>query len=254
MNELLFVLAFVLAATPSYAEKQLAQLDDRSRTNVTLAAILPSPEGNSVFPNCQPLNILLDGSDDSDGIARVQVDVVSNPPGHQRVLLADFDEAALVTQVQTRVRLAKSGEAIVKVAVRTRSGKQLDATAKILLREGVDFSDEESLTRRLPFNKGPIGTARARLSKETAQARKLQAILFHPMLPAIGGKSPKLIMSLHVQYRDYTLATLYFGPAMSNDPYIRLDFKEDRVGTGSIRTRWYEDTGNVFEPETISVK
>lgn len=248
------LLAFLLAAAPSYAQEKPDQTQEDAPTSAALTAILPSPSGGSEFPSCQPLNVSLNGSDASHGIVRLRVDVESNPPDHKHVLSADFDEAAQVTQIQTRVRLAGSGEAIVKVTALTRSGNELNTTVRILVGKGVNFSDETSLTRRLPMNKGPVGTARARLSKEDSEARKLQAILFHPMLPAIGSKQPKSITSLHIQYRDKSLANFYFGTAMSNDPYIRLDFKEAHGGAGSIRIQWKEDTGNVFEPEAISVK
>lgn len=251
---LFFAITLFLAA-PCNVQSQWGEENGGYANKPALKIVLPSRRG---FYYVQPFNIILTHMDKSDGLVEIRVDVTSNPTKHQHVFSARFAPSAHVVAISSRLRLAGKGKAEIKAVARTRSGQEITATGKIKHKEGVDFSDASSLTKRLPPNvymlKGPIGTAKARLSSKKKYTRHFQAIIYHPMLPRIGEQAPNLLDSMEVEYRDKSLCQIKFGDAISNDPYIAFDFTEQQPDFGRIRVQWKDGTGKTFEPEKVSVK
>ena len=250
----LFFSLFAFWVVPSYSQDERGGENGDYTRVPTLKVVLPSKSGISEYYYVQPVNVILTNIDESDGLVKLRVDVSSNPPAHQHVLSARFAASARVTAIGTRLRLEGEGEAVVKVIAQTHSGREITATGKIQLDEGVDFSNESSLTKRLPGLKGPIGTARARLWGKGKYNRQFSAIVYHPMLPRIGGRGPNRLESLEIQYRGTLLGQIEFGDAMSNDPYIDVRFMDQQSGSGPIRVQWKDTAGKTFEPEKISVR
>lgn len=224
----------------------------------TLKIALPSKGDDSKYYYVQPVNVSLSGTGASDGLVKLEISVASNPQEHQLVLSADFSETARVSLIKTRLRLAGKGMANVKAAGLTLSGKKIFAEEKIRHKKGVDFSAAESLTRRLPGNvkglNGPIGTARTLMKNNGGYSRQMMNIIYHPMLPSIDEQEPQRLQSLELVYRGVLLGRFTFGDAISNDPYIEIEFSDQQEDVGPARIQWQDSRGNSYQPEKITVK
>jgi len=247
-----------LAAIVSYAQSPAEAADSGPIGTPILKVTMPSRDGVSDHYYVQPVNIALTNAGKSDGLKKIRVTVVTNPQHHQQVLAAKFSTGFRIMAVSTRVRLAGKGHALVEVQAETRAGKKLTAMGQIRLRQGVDFSDAHSLTRRLgPIAqglKGPVGTARARLWAQGKLARQFSATISHPMLPAIGGHKADLLKSLNIPYRETRLGQVTFGDAISNDPYVDIKFMDSEPGIGPVEVQWRDLEGRVYEPASINIK
>ena len=254
----LFSTLLVLGVTAGFGQDEWGQEGSDYTSEPAVKIILPSKSGVSEYYYVQPVNIILTNVDESDGLVELIVNVASNPPGHQHVFSASFAAPARVNFIGARLRLAGEGRAVVNILGKTRTGKEITTTAQIKLDEGVDFSDENSLTKRLPANvkglQGPIGTARARIWKKGKYTRQLSTIIYHPMLPQIGKKESNRLKSLNIQYHDKLLGLFEFGDAISNDPYIDVHFMDQEPHTGAIRIQWKDINGNIYEPVKVSVQ
>jgi hypothetical protein len=263
-----FILALISASLigcganitrPSDVNTVIPRSENADRTKEPLLKVwLPSEKGTSELYYVQPVNVTLINADEPDGLVDVRIDVISNPPGHQHALSASFAAPARVTHIGTRLRLTGKGGAVVQVVAHTRAGQEITATGKIQVDEGVDFSDESSLTKRLPMAygrvNGPIGTTYARLKGLGEYDRQLSALAYHPMLPRIGGHGPNRFESLQIQYRGTLLGQIEFGDAMSNDPYIDVRFVDQQSGSGPTRLQWKDNAGRTFEPKEVIIR
>lgn len=254
----LFLAVLLFLTGKSYGQDEWDGGNGDYNREPKLKVTLPSKTGVSRYYYVQPVNIFLADMDASDGLIALTIAVSTNPREKQQVLSARFTTPAHVTAIGTRLRLAGKGQAVVNATAKTRSGREITATGIIQVDEGVDFSDEGSLTKRLPVNvkglQGPVGTARARVWKKGKYERQFSAIIYHPMLPQIGEQGPNRLERMEIKYRGATLGEIEFGNAMSNDPYIDIRFTEEQPGSGPIRVQWKDSTGEIFEPAKISVK
>lgn len=253
------LLVFLLLVTgKSYGQDEWDGENGDYKSEPKLKVTLPSKTGVARYYYVQPINVFLANMDASDGLIALTITVTTNPQEKQRVFSARFATLAHITAIGTRLRLAGKGEAMVNATAKTRSGKEITATGTIQVGEGVDFSDEDSLTKRLPANvkglEGPVGTARARIWKKGKYERQFSAIIYHPMLPQIGEQRPNRLERMDIRYRGSLLGQIEFGDAMSNDPYIDIRFTDEQPGSGPIRVQWKDSTGKIFKPGKISVK
>jgi hypothetical protein len=253
-----FLAVLLLLTGKSYGQDEWEGENGDYKREPKLKVTLPSKTGVSQYYYVQPVNVSLTNMDASDGLIALMIAVTTNPQEKQQVLSARFATLAHVTAIGTRLRLAGNGQAVVNAQVKTRSGKEITTTGKIQVDEGVDFSDEVSLTKRLPVNvkglQGPVGTARARIWKKGKYERQFSAIIYHPMLPQNGEQRPNRLERMDIQYRGSLFGEIEFGDAMSNDPYIDIRFTDQQPGSGPIRVQWKDSTGKIFEPEKTSAK
>lgn len=253
-----FLLILLFVTAPVYGQDEFIDENDNDNGEPVLEVSLPSKSGISKYYYVQPVNVILKNIDETDGLIELSLDVTSNPEEHQQVFSARFTESATVKRVGTRIRLAGEGQATVKAVAKTRSGKVITATGEIRLDKGVDYSDESSLTKRLPMNikflKGPVGTAKSRIVKKKKYTRQLINTIYHPMLPVTGKQKANRLLSLEIEYRDVLLGQVEFRDAISNDPYIDIYFTDRKSDVGLVKVQWKDISGNIYKPEKINVK
>ncbi len=239
-------------SAPSYGQYELDEENGALSSEPTLTVTIPVRRG---YFNVQPVNVSLENIDKGDGLAKLRIDVMTNPAEHQHVLSAEIFDVFKVTKIGTRVRLAGGGKAVIEVKAETHSGKVLTVTGKVRHNEGVDFSDANILTRRLKPNiknlAGPIGTTRVRLAKKGKNTRYFMATIYHPMLPQIGRQESNLLSSLQIHYRNTVLGKIDLSDSISTDPFISILFKDSESDLGPMTIQWKDQNGNIFQPKSI---
>ena len=214
--------------------------------------------GKGDYPYFQPITVDFINIDKSDGLASVTMKVTSNPAEHQHVLSARIPVPTNISSIGTRVRLSGKGRAVVEVSAETQSGKLLSATEKKKHKGGLDYSDQSTLSKRLPFNvkflKGPVRTSKARLVQKDRGARKISAIIYHPMLPGTDQINENTLKNMRIHYREGIFCDIDYGSAMSNDPYIDISFTDQSTAAGVISIEWIDSKGNIYKSSDITIK
>ena len=254
---LLLISCFSLTTGSVYA-LDTAAYKTVSSHSPSLEVVLPGKGGKSGYPHMQPVNVLLQARDKTDGLLALSIEVISNPDGYRQALTARFPGEGNVKGVRTRIRLSGKRKAVIKVTGKTRSGKQIVTEKSIKHRNKVDFADATTLTLRLPANvkllPEPVGNAMARIVEGANLSRRFQAIIYHPMLPAIDDQPENRLDSLVVDYRGSILAEFEYGYASSNDPYLDLLFVDQQPGIGEVKARWQDNRGAQYNPPEVKVK
>jgi len=206
----------------------------------------------------KPINIKLENTEKHDGLINLNLLIKTNPEKHQHVLKGTFSDSTGITMIGTRVRLAGEGKSTVEVVAKSQLGEVFTGNTQIRYSEGVDFSDNNSLIKRLQMNvkglKGPVGTTRARLLKKGKYTRIANTVIYHPMLPLNDDQKGSLLKKLVIHYRGRLLATFDLGDAISNDPYITFSFIDWESDVGEMQVQWHDTNGKVYVPDKVYVK
>jgi len=250
-----FVLICILSLSlPVFSQASWLEEEGFSSRKPSLKIDVPEKAPSHV----KPINIKLENTNENDGLIILGLKVKTNPEKHQHVLKGTFADSTGITTIGTRVRLAGKGKSIVEVVAKSQSGEEFTGNTKIRHSEGVNFSDNNSLTKRLQMNvkglKGSVGTTRARLLKKGKYTRIANTVIYHPMLPLSNEQKGSLLKKLVIHYRGLLLAEFDLGDAISNDPYITFSFIDWESDVGEMKVQWHDINGNVYVPDKVYVK
>lgn len=181
-----------------------------------------------------PVNVLVKGFSSSDPLKSIELEVLTNPEPHQKIFNIDFEEDQTELRISTRARFssAESGGLIRATAI-TRSGKKHSSEFKTgKIGSPVDFSNQDTLAvafnnpRPTPFDFKTKEIFETNLMViENGDSKKVGSNIQHPALPSSLGSGEKVILSVEAVSSGSRIYQVVFGNAVSNDPFLILDFK-----------------------------
>jgi hypothetical protein len=199
-----------------------------------------------------PINVRADNFED-DPIKSISLTLEGNPTDQQKAFILNLEKPQPMIFISTRVRLSASGVSPIRVQITQLSGKSLTKTFQSgYVYKPVDFTNPDTLSVTYQgghiFPKDNIGQPLTRVGKKNGDSSELEirGILHHPMLPGGKNGSGFFVNSVEFFYENDKIGEFETGSALSNDPYLQLNIKDDR-SVGTVKMVWKDVRGNVFE-------
>lgn len=199
-----------------------------------------------------PINIRAENFG-GDPIKTLSVTLEANPPEQQKALTVSFEKPQPMVFVSTRLRLAAAGANPITIQVGRASGNVVTKTFLTgLVQKPVDFQNPDTLSvifkGTFVFPTDEIGQPQIRVQKKKGDSSELEirGFLHHPMLPASKNSSGLFVDSVEFFYEREKIATVNTGTALTNDPFLQLNVKDDRP-IGVAKMIWKDVMGNFFE-------
>lgn len=186
----------------------------------------------------------------SDAIVELSLSIENNPEGHRKAFAVSFPKPQKTFWIGTRIRMASPGVAPLLIRTTHSSGKEAArsfASGNVL--KAIDFNTPDSLNVTFNDYKWPtteVGQTVKRHRQLKPGFIDSRGMLYHPMLPAFGTDTSYFVERIRFTIGNDLIAEFTTSTAMANNPYIRLEFEDERDPQGASIT-WFDTRKGVYQ-------
>lgn len=178
-----------------------------------------------------PINVVAKNFKSDDPVARISIEIDSNPLEHKKVLQIDFDNNPGDVKIMTRARLsaAESGGKI-KATVFSKSGKEfVESFETGPVGNPVDFNNKSTLlfsvrssSPLFQFNTNKLFESNL-YYQQRGDRSQIGGNFQHPSLPSNLGKEEQLLIGMDAIVSAGKIFSVTYGSAITNDPYLQVE-------------------------------